>query len=95
METFAFHVQPRAVPDDWSRITRTHGLTEGTMFVKCFGPAEPRTVHTDLHIARLTADDAPRFTHVMAVGFGIDETPEAHALFDGPQYFDGDWADAD
>lgn len=89
---FAFQVQPRVVPQDWPAITERHGLTSGTMFVKCFGPAEPRTVETDLRIARLTAEDAERFTHVMAVGFEIDETPEAHALFDGPQYFEGDWA---
>lgn len=90
--TFAFQVQPRAVPDDWERIVRTHRLTEGTMFVKCFGPAEPRTVETDLRIARLAPEDAEEFTHVLAAGFEFDETPEAHALFDGPQYFEGDWA---
>jgi len=89
---FAFQVQPRALPDNWDEIVREHGLTEGTMFVKCFGPAEPRTVDTNLRIARLTSDDAERFTHVLAVGFEFDETAEAHALFDGPQYFDGDWA---
>jgi ribosomal protein S18 acetylase RimI-like enzyme len=89
---FAFQVQPRAVPDDWSAIARRHGLTEGTTFVKCFGPAEPRGARTDLRISRLAADDAASFTQVLSVGFGFEETAEAHALFDGPQYFDGDWA---
>ena len=89
---FAFQVQPRALPDNWDSIVREQGLTEDTMFVKCFGPTEPRTVDTDLRIARLTSDDAEQFTHVLAVGFGFDETPEAHALFSGRQYFDGDWA---
>jgi GNAT superfamily N-acetyltransferase len=89
---FAFQVQPRAVPGDWPAITQRHDLTEGTMFVKCFGPAEPREVETDLRIARLGAEDAEEFTRVMSVGFGFDPTPEAHALFAGPQYFDGDWA---
>jgi ribosomal protein S18 acetylase RimI-like enzyme len=92
VKAFAFQVQPRALPDHWSRIVREQGLTEDTMFVKCFGPAEPRRVDTHLRVARLTAEDARRFTHVMAVGFGFDETAEAHALFDGPQYFEGDWA---
>ena len=92
IHAFAFQVQPHALPPDWSGITERHGLTEGTMFVKCLGPAEPREVETDLRIARLSAADAEAFTHVLAVGFEFDETPEAHALFGGPQYFDGDWA---
>lgn len=89
---FAFQVQPRALPDDWATITQRYGLTEGTMFVKCFGPAEPRGARTDLRIARLGAEHAEEFTRVMSVGFGFEETPESHALFDGPQYFEGDWA---
>ena len=89
---FAFQVQPRALPDDWSAITARHGLDEGTMFVKCFGPAEPRDAETDLRIERLTADHAADFTAVMAVGFGFEVSEAAHALFDGPQYFEGDWA---
>jgi ribosomal protein S18 acetylase RimI-like enzyme len=89
---FAFQLQPRVVPDDWDAITRRHALTQGTTFVKCFGPAEPRAVETDLLVARLGAADAADFTHVMSVGFGFDETAEAHAFFDGPQYFEGDWA---
>jgi GNAT superfamily N-acetyltransferase len=89
---FALQVQPRALPDDWPVIRERHLLTEGTLFVKVFGPPRPRHVETDLRIARLTADDAVAFTHVMSVGFGFEETPEAHALFDAPQYFDGDWA---
>ena len=28
----------------------------------------------------------------MAVGFGFEATPDAHAFFDGAQFFDGDWA---
>src|SRR4029078_1756520 len=47
---------------------------------------------TDLVIARLTAADAVDFTHVMSIGFGFDETPEAHALFDAPEFFECDWA---
>ncbi|HEY3528231.1 MAG TPA: hypothetical protein VGK78_03710 [Nocardioides sp.] len=89
---FAIQVQPRAVPDGWSAIVERHQLTEGTMFVKCFGGAEPRDVETDLRIGRLGPEDATSFTHVLCVGFGLEETEEAHALFDGPQYFDGDWA---
>ena len=52
----------------------------------------PRPGETELRIARLTAEDAPAFTRVMSVGFGFEETPESHALFDAPQYFEGDWA---
>jgi ribosomal protein S18 acetylase RimI-like enzyme len=89
---FAFQVQPRALPEDWAAITQRHGLTAGTMFVKCFGQAEPREVETDLRISRLDATYAGEFTQVMCVGFGFDETKEAHALFDGPQYFEGNWA---
>jgi hypothetical protein len=89
---FAFQVQPRALPDDWTELTARHGLTEGTMFVKCFGPAEPRGAETSLRIERLVADQAADFTAVMAVGFGFEPSEAAHALFGGPQYFDGDWA---
>jgi ribosomal protein S18 acetylase RimI-like enzyme len=89
---FAFQLQPRVVPGDWPAVAERHGLVEGTTFVKCFGPAEPRDVETNLRIARLDASYAEAFTRVMSVGFGFDDTPGAHALFDGPQYFDGDWA---
>ena len=89
---FALQVQPRAMPAGWPAITERYGLTQGTMFVKCFGPAEPRKVETDLRIGRLKPEDAEEFTRVMSVGFGFDATAEAHALFDGAQYFDGDWA---
>jgi GNAT superfamily N-acetyltransferase len=89
---FAFQIQPRALPDDWAAVCERHQLAEGTMFVKFFGPLRPRPVETDLRIARLTAEDAPAFTRVMSVGFGFEETPESHALFDAPQYFEGDWA---
>jgi ribosomal protein S18 acetylase RimI-like enzyme len=90
--SFAFQVQPRALPDDWDAIAERHSLSRGTMFVTCFGPAEPRAVETDLRIARLGADDAAAFTEVMATGFGFEATPEAHAFFDHAFYFDGDWA---
>ena len=40
-------LQPRVTPADWTAVAERHGLTQGTMFVKCFGPAEPRTVETD------------------------------------------------
>jgi GNAT superfamily N-acetyltransferase len=89
---FALQVQPRVVPDDWDAIVERHGLTQGTMFVKCFGPAEPREVATDLRIERLAPEHAAAFTDVMAAGFGFEATPEAHAFFDGAHYFDGDWA---
>ncbi len=89
---FAFQVQPRAVPDDWAGIAERYGLTEGTMFVKLFGPAEPRTVETDLRIARLGLEYAAEFTDVMGVGFGFEPTSDAHAFFDSGHYFDGDWA---
>jgi GNAT superfamily N-acetyltransferase len=89
---FSFQIQPRALPAEWPRITERFGLTEGTMFVKLFGPAEPREAPTDLRIDRLSAADAADFTRVLAAGFEFDETAEAHALFDSPQYFEGDWA---
>ena len=89
---FALQVQPRALPEDWTEVSERHRLTEGTMFVKLFGNPEPRDVETDLRIARLTADDAADFTRVMSVGFGFEETPESHALFDSPGFFEGDWA---
>jgi ribosomal protein S18 acetylase RimI-like enzyme len=89
---FALQVQPRALPDDWEAITERQGLSQGTMFVKCFGPAEPREVETDLRIARLGPEDAATFTDVMAVGFGFEATADAHAFFDGAHYFAGDWA---
>ena len=62
------------------------------MFVKCFGPAEPRKVETDLRIERLGPEYAAAFTDVMAVGFGFEPTSDAHAFFDGAHFFDGDWA---
>lgn len=89
---FAIQVQPRVLPDDWQAIVEAHGLARGTMFVKCFGPAEPRGAKTDLRIERLAPERAAAFTDVMAVGFGFEATPEAHAFFDGPHYFEGDWA---
>ncbi|HEY2880629.1 hypothetical protein [Nocardioides sp.] len=85
-------VQARVVPDDWEAVTTRHALTQGTMFVKLFGPAEPRTVDTDLRISRLDAEHAEEFVRIMAAGFGFDASPDAFAMFDGAQYFDGDWA---
>lgn len=89
---FATQVQPRALPGGWDEIVRRYGLTRGTTFVKCFGPAEPRRVETDLRISRLDARDSTEFNRVMAVGFGYEPTPEADMLFGGAQYFEGDWA---
>jgi GNAT superfamily N-acetyltransferase len=60
--------------------------------VKCFGPAEPREVETDLRIARLGPEAAAAFTDVMSVGFGFEATADAHAFFDGAHYFADDWA---
>jgi GNAT superfamily N-acetyltransferase len=88
----AFQLQPRVVPDDWAAIVARHGLTTDNMFVKCFGPAEPRQVETDLRIERLGPEHAAAFTEVMAAGFGFDPTPEAHAFFDGAHFFEGDWS---
>jgi len=85
-------VQPRVLPDDWADLAARHGLTPGTVMVKCFGPAEPRTVETDLTITRLTPEHAPDFVRIMAAGFGFEQTPAADAMFDGGQFFDGDWA---
>ena len=90
--SLALQLQPRVVPADWEAIAGLHGLTQGTMFVKCFGPAEPRQVETDLRIERLGPEHAAAFTDVMAAGFGFDVTPEAHAFFDGAHFFEGDWA---
>lgn len=85
-------LQPRVVPDDWASIAQRLGLVQGTMFVKCFGPAEPRPVETDLTIVRLAAEHAPDFVRIMAAGFGFEPSPEATAMFAGGQFFDGDWA---
>ncbi len=92
VSAFALQVQPRAVPDDWETIAERHGLTQGTMFVKCFGNAEPRAVETDLRIQRLGPEDAVAFTDVMAAGFEFEATADAHAFFDGAHFFEGDWA---
>jgi GNAT superfamily N-acetyltransferase len=89
---FAFQLQPRVVPEDWDAITEQHGLTPGTVFVKCFGPAEPRSVETDLRIARLGPEYGSDFVRVMAAGFGFEVSPGADAMFEGAQFFDGDWA---
>jgi GNAT superfamily N-acetyltransferase len=85
-------LQPRVAPDAWSEVAARHGLTEGTTFVKCFGPAEPAEVETDLSITRLGPEHASDFVRIMATGFGFEQTPEADAMFDGAQFFDGDWA---
>jgi ribosomal protein S18 acetylase RimI-like enzyme len=85
-------LQPRVVPADWTSIAGRHGLVQGTMFVKCFGPAEPRDVRTDLTITRLTFEHAADFVRIMAAGFGFEPSPEATAMFAGRQFFDGDWA---
>lgn len=90
--TFVLQAQPRVVPDGWGALLAEQGLTEGTTFVKCFGPAEPRQVDTDLRIERLGPEHAAAFTDVLAVGFGFDPIPDAHAFFDGPHFFEGDWA---
>jgi ribosomal protein S18 acetylase RimI-like enzyme len=85
-------LQPRVVPGDWPEIAARQGLTRGTMFVKCFGPAEPRTVETDLTIRRLTSEHATDFVRIMAAGFGFEVTHGAAAMFSGAQFFEGDWA---
>jgi ribosomal protein S18 acetylase RimI-like enzyme len=89
---FAFLLQPRVTPDDWPALAERHGLGPGTMFVKCFGSAEPREVETDLAITRLGAEHAPDFVRIMAAGFDFEQTPAAEAMFGGGQFFDGDWA---
>jgi GNAT superfamily N-acetyltransferase len=89
---FAYQLQPRVKPQDWAAIAESHGLTQGTTFVKCFGPAEPRAVETDLRIARLGPEHGADFVRVMAAGFGFEGGPGADAMFDGAQFFDGDWA---
>ena len=90
--TFAFGVQPHAVPPDWGAVTERHGLTQGTTFVKCFGPAEPRTVETDLRISRLGPEHGADFVRIMASGFGYEPSDAADAMFSGAQFFHGDWA---
>ena len=60
--------------------------------MKCFGPAEPREVETDLRIERLGPEHAVAFTDVMAAGFEFEATADAHAFFDGAHFFEGDWA---
>ena len=88
----ALQVQPRVLPEDWADLAARHGLVPGTLMVKCFGPAEPRTVETDLTITRLGPEHAPEFVRIMAAGFGFEQTPGAEAMFGGAQFFDGDWA---
>jgi GNAT superfamily N-acetyltransferase len=88
----ALQVQPRAVPADWPAVVERHALTQGTTMVKCFGPAEPRAVETDLTITRLGPEHAADFVRIMAAGFGFEPTDDADAMFDGAQFFDGDWA---
>ncbi len=92
VQVFALQLQPRVVPDDWAAVVERHALTEGTTFVKCFGPAEPSTVETSLRIARLGPEDAAAMTDVLAAGFGFEPTDDAHAFFDGGHFFEGDWA---
>lgn len=89
---FAFQLQPRVVPDDWASLVGEYRLTQGTTFVKCFGPAEPSEVETDLRLERLGPESAAAFTDVFAVCFGFDPIPEAHAMFDGAHFYGGDWA---
>ncbi|MFZ2015092.1 MAG: GNAT family N-acetyltransferase [Nocardioides sp.] len=88
----ALQLQPRVTPDDWPGIVERQALTEGTMFVKCFGPAEPRAAETDLRLTRLGPEHAADFVRIMAAGFGFEPTDDADAMFDGAQFFDGDWA---
>ena len=89
---FALQLQPRVVPQDWDAIVARHGLSPDNMFVKCFGPAEPRAVETDLRIERLGPEHGAAFTDVMATGFGFEATPDAHAFFDRAHFFEDDWA---
>ncbi len=88
----ALQLQPRVTPEGWPAIAERHALTQGTTFVKCFGPAEPHAVETDLSITRLGPEHAADFVRIMAVGFGFEPTDDADAMFDGAQFFDGDWA---
>jgi ribosomal protein S18 acetylase RimI-like enzyme len=92
VDALALQLQPRVLPDDWPDVATRHGLTEGTLMVKCFGPAEPRTVETDLTITRLGPEAGSDFVRIMAAGFGFEQTSAADAMFDGAQFFDGDWA---
>lgn len=87
-----FLVQPRVAPDDWATLAERHGLGRGTLFVKCFGPAEPRQVDTDLRIDRLGPEHADDFVRIMAAGFGFEVTADAEAMFAGAQFFEGDWS---
>jgi ribosomal protein S18 acetylase RimI-like enzyme len=88
----ALLLQPRVVPGDWPEVVARQGLTQGTTFVKCFGPAEPRPVETDLTIRCLTPDQGSDFVRIMADGFGFEVSEGATAMFSGAQFFEGDWA---
>ena len=92
VSALALLLQPRVLPAHWPDVAARYGLTQGTTMVKCFGPAEPRTVETDLRVTRLGAEHATDFVRIMAAGFGFEQTAEADAMFDGAQFFDGDWA---
>jgi GNAT superfamily N-acetyltransferase len=89
----AVQVQPRCQPDGFAEAAERLGLRLGAPFVKCFGPAAPREVETDrLRIERLTADQAPVFSRIMHVGFGVERTDASEGWFGDPAFFEGDWA---
>ena len=89
----AIQVQPRCQPDDFATAAQRLGLTPGGMFVKLFGPAEPRDVATDgLRIERVGADQAQAYSRIMHIGFQVDRTEASEQWFSDPGFFDGDWA---
>jgi ribosomal protein S18 acetylase RimI-like enzyme len=89
----AVQVQPRCQPPGFDKAAGRLGLVEGTGFVKCFGPAEPRDVDTDgLRIERIGADRAGVFSRIMHTGFQVEPSEASELWFADPAFFDGDWA---
>jgi GNAT superfamily N-acetyltransferase len=89
----AIQVQPRGPSDGFALAAERLGLTPGGMFVKCFGPAEPRDLATDgLRIERIGADHAEAYSRIMHIGFEFDRSEMSERWFSDPGFFEGDWA---
>ena len=89
----AIQVQPRCQTDGFAEAATRLGLAQGSAFVKCFGPAEPRDVETDgLRIERIGSDAAEEFSRIMHVGFQVEPSDHSRRWFADPAFFDGDWA---
>jgi GNAT superfamily N-acetyltransferase len=89
----AIQVQPRCEPESFAASAGRLGIQQGSAFVKCFGPAEPRDVETDgLRVERIGADRADAFQRIMHAGFQVEPTDHSRRWFGDPAFFEGDWA---